>query len=190
MLAIAGVFLQRLTANPIASPEVLGISSGAAFGVLAALFIAEAPGFAFQAFCATAGALAVFVVLMTLERRSGGSGERLLYSGVAVGALLTAVLAAIIATGDPRARLLLQWMTGSTYLSDWRTAWTLSAIAALALCAAPLFTRSLTLLTLGDVSARATGVNVRLVRLSMLVFTCTLTAVATLAIGPPSASLG
>ncbi|SQC39132.1 Ferric hydroxamate ABC transporter [Klebsiella pneumoniae] len=49
MLAVAGCIIQRLTGNPMASPEVLGISSGAAFGVVLMLFFV--PGDAFAGCC-------------------------------------------------------------------------------------------------------------------------------------------
>ncbi|SHL52689.1 iron complex transport system permease protein [Roseibium suaedae] len=186
LLGLAGVFIQRLTANPAASPEVLGISSGAVFGVLAVQFLAAGSGYLVQVAGASAGALAVFGILLAMEQRRSRSSDSLLYSGVALGAFLTALVSAVIASGDPRAMLLLQWMTGSTSQADWTSAALLAAIACAALLAAPLFSRVLTLLKLGDEAAQSAGIGLRAARLLVLVFAAVLTAVATLAIGPLS----
>ena len=74
MLAVAGCIIQRLTGNPMASPEVLGISSGAAFGVVLMLFLV--PGNAFG-WLMPAGSIGAAVTLMIILIASGRGGFRL-----------------------------------------------------------------------------------------------------------------
>lgn len=71
MLAVAGCIIQRLTGNPMASPEVLGISSGAAFGVVLMLFLV--PGNAFG-WLMPAGSIGAAVTLMIILIASGRGG--------------------------------------------------------------------------------------------------------------------
>ena len=87
MLAAAGTILQRMTGNPLASPEVLGVSAGAGVGLAAVLFALTAPGMGERLLGATAGVAVVLVVLLAVARRQEKNSERLLLGGLAAGAL-------------------------------------------------------------------------------------------------------
>ncbi|WP_312404449.1 Fe(3+)-hydroxamate ABC transporter permease FhuB, partial [Rhizobium sp.] len=117
MLAVAGSILQRLTGNEMASPEVLGISAGSTFGVAIALF-AIAPGFSGQFLFAVIGAVIVLSMILLGSRRSSFAPERVLLAGIALSAMVDAVVGVLSSTGDPRAVLLMRLMSGSTYLGD------------------------------------------------------------------------
>ncbi|KPF41343.1 iron ABC transporter, partial [Rhizobium sp. AAP43] len=99
----------------MASPEVLGISAGATFGVAIALF-AVSPGFSGQFVFAVAGAVAVLGVILLSSRRSTFAPERVLLAGIELSAMVDAVVGVLSSTGDSRAVLLMRWMSGSTYL--------------------------------------------------------------------------
>jgi len=99
MVAVAGSILQRLTGNEMSSPEVLGISAGATFGVAIGLF-AVAPGLFGQFTFAIAGAIAVLAVIFLSSRRSGFSPERVLLAGIALSAMVDAVVGVLSSTGD------------------------------------------------------------------------------------------
>ncbi|MGE7473395.1 Fe(3+)-hydroxamate ABC transporter permease FhuB [Bosea sp. NPDC003192] len=184
MLGVAGTILQRLLRNPMASPEVLGVSAGAALGMIAALFALPAASRDQQIAAATAGAALVLAIMLALGRRSGFTPERLLLAGIAIGALLDALVGALTASGDPRAMLLLGWMTGSTYAVDeTQLAWAAaSAILLVALTAPSL--RWLDLIVLGDAAGASLGLRLPLVRLLLLLLAAALTAAATLVVGP------
>lgn len=184
MLGLAGVILQRLLRNPMASPEVLGISAGAAFGLIVALFLLPAVNRHQQLVAATAGSAAILAVMLALGRRSGFTPERTLLAGIAIGALLDALVGALLAGGDPRAMLLMSWMTGSTYgVDETQMAW--AAAAAIVLVApVPMLLRWLDLMPLGDATTRALGVRLPLARLLLLLLAAALTAAATLIVGP------
>lgn len=184
MLGLAGVILQRLLRNPMASPEVLGISAGAAFGLIVALFLLPAVSRHQQLVAATAGSAAILVVMLALGRRSGFTPERTLLAGIAIGALLDALVGALLAGGDPRAMLLMSWMTGSTYgVDETQMAWA-AGVAIVLVAPVPMLLRWLDLMILGDATTQALGVRLSLARLLLLLLAATLTAAATLIVGP------
>jgi iron complex transport system permease protein len=73
MLAVAGCIIQRLTGNPMASPEVLGISSGAAFGVVLMLFLVPGNAFGWLMPAGSIGAAATLLVILVASGRGGFS---------------------------------------------------------------------------------------------------------------------
>jgi iron complex transport system permease protein len=186
MLAAAGMLLQRLTGNPLASPEVLGISSGASLGVIATLLLTADLGAPGMLAAASAGALATLAAVVALNWRAGFSPERLLLAGVALSTLFSACAAFLLTSGDPRAAALLTWMSGSTYRATTASILPGSAILALACIGALAGRRWLAILPLGTEGARALGVDVLKARLYFLVIIAVLTASATIQVGPLS----
>lgn len=186
MLAIAGTILQRLSANPMASPEVLGISGGCAIALIMGIFLLPAATNMMLIGIGTLGAFATLLVLVGINRKSGFLPERLLLTGVAISALFEAVRSVMLAGGDPRGQQVMAWLAGSTYYVDVTHAVVVGSIAAiLALVTVP-FTRWLDILPLGAPTARALGVKLNRARLVMLVLVALLTACATLVVGPLS----
>lgn len=186
LLAVAGCVLQRLTANPMASPEVMGVGAGAACGLTVALFVWGDVGRMEQTLAASCGAFLALLVLLLLGRTSRGNPERVILAGIAVGALLDAFVSVLMASGDPRAILLFNWMTGSTYGIGVGPA-AVSLLAALTLQALlPLVRRWLDVLPLGEEASRALGVPLALGRVLLLVLAAVATALATLLVGPLS----
>ncbi|BCB73073.1 Fe3+-hydroxamate ABC transporter permease FhuB [Vreelandella aquamarina] len=186
MLAIAGTILQRLSANPMASPEVLGISGGCAIALILGIYLLPAPSNAMLVAIGTLGALATLLVLVALNRKSGFVPERLLLSGVAISALFDAVRSVLLAGGDPRGQQVIAWLAGSTYYVDVGSALLVGSIAAgLALVSLP-FTRWLDIMPLGTATARSLGIGLNRARLALLLLVALLTACATLVVGPLS----
>ncbi|MEH6601992.1 MAG: Fe(3+)-hydroxamate ABC transporter permease FhuB [Halomonas aquamarina] len=186
MLAIAGTILQRLSANPMASPEVLGISGGCAIALILGIYLLPAPSNAMLVAIGTLGALATLLVLVALNRKSGFVPERLLLSGVAISALFDAVRSVLLAGGDPRGQQVIAWLAGSTYYVDVGSALLVGSMAAgLALVSLP-FTRWLDIMPLGAATARSLGIGLNRARLALLLLVALLTACATLVVGPLS----
>lgn len=98
MLAVAGTILQRLTGNEMASPEVLGISAGATFGVAIALFVVS-PALPGQFASAALGALVVLSLIFMTARRSSLAPERVLLAGISLSAMVDAVVASSVHPG-------------------------------------------------------------------------------------------
>ncbi len=184
MLGLAGFVLQRLTGNEMASPEVLGISAGAAFAAAMSLFLATTPHASLVGLMAVCGSLAVIGAILALGRRSGFQPERVLLAGIALNALLDAVVGVLSATGDPRALMLFAWMAGSTSGISATTALVAGAGALAFTALALLAARPLGLLPLGAPSAAALGLPLGRVRLFLFLLAASLTAAATPIVGP------
>jgi iron complex transport system permease protein len=195
MLAVAGTLMQRLTGNPLASPELLGVSAGAALGLIVLVIgvgglidIGSVGGASHAARLAATsiGALAALLAILAFSHRARYAPERVMLAGVAIGALFQAVVAVSIATGGEQAATLLQWLSGSTYTITPADA-AFALVLCVALCALLPFTqRWLQILPLGDASARALGVPMHGARLALLALIALLTAAATLIVGPLS----
>lgn len=185
-LGVAGCLVQRLFANPMASPEVLGIGGGVAVGlILALLWSADAgagPQFA-GAFC---GALAVAVLVAAFGSQRGFAPERLLLVGIAVTALLNAVTLLFLALGDPRLGQVLAWLAGSTYRITPGIAVAVMAVAFATLLLSLPWSRWLDILPFGDETARSVGVPVKAARLILLALATTGAAAAAMVVGPMS----
>ncbi|MDQ9387670.1 Fe(3+)-hydroxamate ABC transporter permease FhuB [Serratia marcescens] len=186
MLAVAGTLIQKLTGNPMASPEVLGISSGAAFGVVMMLFMVPGDAFVWLLPAGSLGATATLLIIMIAAGRGGFSTERMLLAGIALSTAFTTVIFLLLASGDPRMGGLLTWLSGSTYSVEPAQALRTALIAAGLLVLAPLCRRWLTILPLGGATARSVGIALTPARLSILLLAATLTAMATLTVGPLS----
>ncbi len=185
MLALAGSMLQRLTGNAMASPEVLGVSAGTAFGLLCVLYMATEPTYLGRLTGGFSGGAAVLVLLF-LMGGNAKTGNRFLILGVSLGALLTSLVSIILASGDPRAISLISWMAGSTYGVNATTAVISLAFALVGIGGVMLFVRPLQQFALGEISAHSRGVDIRIARLMILGFSALLTAIGTLVVGPLS----
>ncbi len=186
MLAVAGTLIQKLTGNPMASPEVLGISSGAAFGVVMMLFMVPGDAFVWLLPAGSLGAAATLLIIMIAAGRGGFSTERMLLAGIALSTAFTTVIFLLLASGDPRMGGLLTWLSGSTYSVEPAQALRTALVAAGLMVLAPLCRRWLTILPLGGATARSVGIALTPARLTILLLAATMTAMATLTVGPLS----
>lgn len=186
MLAVAGTLIQKLTGNPMSSPEVLGISSGAAFGVVVMLFIVPGDAFGWLLPAGSLGAAATLLVIMVAAGRGGFSTERMLLAGIALSTAFTTTIFLLLASGDPRMGGLLTWISGSTYSVTSAQAIRTAVITATLILLAPLCRRWLTILPLGSATARSVGIALTPARVVILLLAATLTAMATLTVGPLS----
>lgn len=186
MLAVAGCIIQRLTGNPMASPEVLGISSGAAFGVVLMLFFVPGDAFGWLMPAGSAGAAATLLIIMIAAGRGGFSPQRMLLAGMALSTAFTMLLMMLQASGDPRMAQILTWISGSTYKATGEQVIHTGIAMVLLLAIVPLCRRWMTILPLGGETARAVGVALTPSRIGLLLLAACLTATATMTIGPLS----
>ena len=187
MLALTGVILQRLTQNPMAGPELLGISSGTAFGAMAVVMLfGITSGSGWFWLTGIASALVSLGLLMLFNRKNGFTPEKILLTGMALAALADAAIRIWTASGDFRVQLLLLWMSGSTYQATPESALTVGLLAVASLLLILPLQRWLGLLSLNATIARSVGINVSLARLVLIVSSAALTALSTLLIGPLS----
>ncbi|MFZ7331769.1 Fe(3+)-hydroxamate ABC transporter permease FhuB [Avibacterium avium] len=183
MLALAGTILQRLSRNPMASPELLGITSGVSFGVLLAIFVAGASVLSQYVLWGALGALLILGLIWLINRRNGLQPDQVLLTGISISALFDAVQRILIASGDPRAWQLLSWGSGSTYYASNDVAIPMLIIAAVLFALSFIFVRWLDLLSLNSVVAQSLGVNLVQSRSILFLFAILLTLLATLIVG-------
>ena len=188
MLSIAGVLLQTLTRNPMASPEVLGVSSGAALGVILGFLLLPSLGLSAGAgtllISGLSGAMAVLLLIIWLARKV--SSGYLLLVGIGIAAMMDGVMHMVKLSGDPRLEAMLSWLSGTTYSAQPSTVWYLIAIALILFALSLLIIKPLRVLGLGTGIARNLGVAVTPVTLALLVLVAALSTASTLAVGPLS----
>lgn len=185
-LALAGAVLQRLTANPLASPEVLGVSGGASLGFAAVIYLVTGPGAALLYGGTIAGGVVALLLVALYVLRRDMPTERILLAGIAVSAFASAVLSAIMAAGDAKSWVILAWLSGSSAAVILPGALGLAAVALALWLAALGGRRWLALLPLGTGVAGALGLPLRRARLLLIVLAGIATGAATILVGPLS----
>ncbi|MYX19029.1 iron chelate uptake ABC transporter family permease subunit, partial [Streptomyces sp. SID8380] len=150
---MAGGVFQTVLRNPLASPDVIGISSGASAAAVLGSLVLSFSGLALSG-AALFGALAAGTLIYTLSWRGGVVGARFVLIGIGVGTGLLSVLSYLLTTADvDEAQEAFLWMTGSlngrSWTQFWPLLWLLVVLVPLTLAAA----RALPALSLGDDTA-------------------------------------
>ena len=180
LLALAGALLQVLLRNPLADPYILGVSGGAAVGALTAMLLGW--GLALVNLTSMAGALTAIAIVFGLSFRNGDwNVYRLLLTGVVLSAgcaALTTLILTLAPASDVKGMLF--WMMGDVSRAVGAEG-LLSAWLALIIVTATsiLFSGSLNVLSLGQMKAKALGVAVLPLQVSIY-FCAALATVASL----------
>jgi ferric hydroxamate transport system permease protein len=186
LLALSGALVQRMTGNPMASPDLLGVCAGGALGLTGALFLTAHPGLpTFLVWCA-GGSMLTLGALVLITRASSFSPDTLILAGMTLSAAFQAISVIAVSSGDPRVIVLYNLLAGSTYNVGPTMAALVAGCALLALAAVPLCRRWLEILPLGDAVSVGLGVRIGRARLGLLMLGALMSAIATLVIGPLS----
>ena len=184
-LAVAGSLLQRLMRNPLASPDILGLTAGATLAVMitlmlfgSALFWLTAPVAAFL------GSLLVLGLLLLMGRRHRYSPTVMVLVGIALSALFNTLMQFILTQGSPDSLALLGWLAGSTYRVSPQVAGYLGGAVLLLSLLCLLPQRALTLIAIGDEVAASRGLDVPRTRLLLLTLVSLLCALVASLLGP------
>mgnify|MGYP000235865872 CR=1 FL=1 len=189
-LGVAGAITQAVMRNPLASPGLLGISSGAGLGVTALVVLVSGPTGHLMPVAGFAGAALAAVSIYGLSWRQGTSSIRLILMGIGLGALTGAGTTLLTISGDIRdVQRALAWAAGSVYGADWTRAHWLAAWLFPGFVCAGLMVRDLDLLTFDDESAASLGLRVHLSQ-AILLLACTILAGAAVAASGPIAFVG
>ncbi len=193
-LAVAGLLLQTLFRNPLAGPDVLGISAGASLGVaLVVLGLGSSEAGRLSALgllgdmavvsAASAGAGLALALILWASRRMGNLTLLVLglMLGYTTGALTTILLHMSQAE---RVQAFVFWTFGSFGSVSWNELRVLAPLLLLALAAALVFGKSLNALALGEGFARSVGVDVRRLRRLLLLVSAVLAGAVTAFCGP------
>ena len=185
-LSIAGIILQRIVYNPLASPDILGVSSGATFAIIITGVMVGSVLAAFNWGVAFLGSLTVLILLLIIGKRSHFNPSNFVLSGIALSALLQALVQFALAQGSGESYKILLWLTGSTYRVTSTSALVL-LIAVLVLLAIVLaLSRWLTLISIGRAFSNARGLNPSSANTILLVIVALLCAFSTATVGPVS----
>ena len=184
-LAVAGMMLQRLLRNPLASPDILGLTAGATLAVVLAVMLLGAGSMQLIApIAAFAGSLMVLGLLLLFGHRHQYSPGIMVLVGVSLAALLNTALQIGLTRGQADALALLGWLAGSTYRVEAREAITLSVAVAVLIVISLALQRALTLISIGNGVALSRGLDVPRARLALLLLVSLLCAVVTSLLGP------
>lgn len=174
-LSASGLVMQSLFKNPMASPSVLGISSGAAFGAALAMafgiggFMGSLmiPGMAFM-FCL----MTMFAVYMLARTKYGVASTTLLLAGIAIGAFFSGLVSLLhyVVDSDTLSGIV-YWTMGSFNSCGWQSFELAVVPVVIGLLIVCLSVRELNLISAGEEQAANMGVNIRNVRIAMMVAT-------------------
>lgn len=181
---MAGVCFQTMLRNPLASPDIIGVSSGAGAAAVFGIVVLSVNGPVVSLF-ALAGAVVTAFAIYLLSIKGGFAGTRLILIGIGVAAMLQSVTSYLLSrAANWDIQTAMQWLTGSLNNASWDRVLPM-AIAAVILV--PLLLsqgRALGTLQLGDDSAAGLGVRVNATRVLLIFGAVALLAFATAATGP------
>jgi len=181
---MAGVTFQTLLRNPLASPDIIGISNGAGAAAVIGIVVLSLDG-PVVALLALGGALVTAAAIYLLSYKAGFAGTRLILIGIGVAAMLQSVISYVLSrAANWDIQTAMQWLTGSLNNASWDRLLPLAIAAAITMPLMLLQSRSLGALQLGDDSASGLGVRVNLTRVMLILGAVVLLAFATAATGP------
>ncbi|OIV37051.1 iron ABC transporter permease [Mangrovactinospora gilvigrisea] len=185
-LGVAGAVMQGITRNPIAEPGVLGISNGAAGGVVCAIVLFDVHSLTGYVWFGFAGALiaAICVYAVASAGPGGSTPVKLALSGAAFAALLGSVISGVMSTQAQALDEYRFWLVGSLGGRGWDVALQVLPFLGVGLVLVFAVARGLDALALGEDAARGLGQNVALVRGVGALGATVLTGSAVAAAGP------
>lgn len=189
-LAVSGFLLQTFFSNPIASPFVLGISSGAELAVCILMVLFLGKGIAVTSLtmilAAFAGSMAAMGVVLLLAGRVRNMSA-LVVCGVMIGYLCSAVTDFLVTFADDADIVNLRsWSMGSFSGMTWDNVKVIAAVTAAAVLLAVLLSKPMSAYQLGETCAATMGVSIRRFRLELILLSSILSACVTAFAGPVS----
>ncbi|MEW2192769.1 FecCD family ABC transporter permease [Streptomyces microflavus] len=181
---LAGVTFQTMLRNPLASPDIIGISSGASAAAAIAI-VTLSLGEVQVSVLAIAAGLGVALLVYSLAFRGGVVGTRLILIGIGISAMLDSITSYVLSqAAEWDLQEAMRWLTGSLNGATWDQ--TVPALVATAVLTPLLLgqARNLSAMQLGDDTASALGVRVERTRITVIVAAVGLIAFATAAAGP------
>ncbi|MFE5831733.1 FecCD family ABC transporter permease [Streptomyces sp. NPDC056508] len=185
LFGLAGSLYQRLIRNPLATPDIVGISAGAGAGAATALLYAPAAFTLGVPVAAVIGSFVLVAAVQALSWRGGIDTYRLVLVGIGLSAVCTAYTNYLFTVADQQSiAIAMRWTVGSTSAADWDGVTTLAVGFGACAFAALFLARPLATLTLGDDSASGLGTRVTASRVGVLLLGAAAAALATSVVGP------
>ncbi|QKG94121.1 iron ABC transporter permease [Halorubrum salinarum] len=167
-LAVSGAIFQAVTRNELASPFILGVSSGAGLMILLTLVVFSGLA-AFLPLIASVGGAVAFLVVYAIAWKNGTSPVRLVLAGVIVGTVFSSLQTALFFFADDIGvvQSAISWTTGSLTGTDWEQVRMALPWTAVAMLLALVSSRQLNVLLLGERTASSLGMSVEKVRFAL-----------------------
>ncbi|MEZ9479854.1 Fe(3+)-hydroxamate ABC transporter permease FhuB [Vibrio splendidus] len=183
-LAVAGVILQRLVYNPLASPDILGVSAGA---VLALIFSSLFMGYSIHSlspWVAFLGSAIALCLLLFLGKKHQFAPSILILTGISLTAVLEALVQFSLTRVGEGKYTLLAWLAGSTYRVEPESATIMAVVITACIGVALLLSCWVTLIATGRQFASARGLNINIAYAALLCIVAILCSVVTTTMGP------
>ncbi|MDM2777372.1 Fe(3+) dicitrate ABC transporter permease subunit FecD [Citrobacter sp. Cpo142] len=183
-LAVAGVLVQGIVRNPLASPDILGVNHAASLASVGALFLLPSLPVIALPLLAFAGGITGLILLRLLANTS--QPMKLALTGVALSACWASLTDYLMLSRPQDVNSALLWLTGSLWGRDWSFVKIAAPLLILFLPLSLRFCRDLDLLALGDARATTLGVSVPRIRLQALLLAVAMTSTGVAVCGPIS----
>ncbi|SES06134.1 FecCD family ABC transporter permease [Salipaludibacillus aurantiacus] len=183
-LGVSGMILQGIVRNPLAAPDIIGVTGGGA--VAAVIFLTYGAGLSIQflPLAAVTGSLLVAVLTYFLAWQRGITPIRLVLIGIGISAIMSAgTTFMIVVSSAVTASQAYLWLTGSVYGASWNDVGILVTVVFLTIPVTMVFSRSLNTQQLGNDTALGLGVRLQLDRLILLLFSVILAGSAVALVG-------
>lgn len=181
-LSLAGVILQGIMRNPLASPSTIGITSGA--GLMSVICLVLFPKYEYLVTpAAFIGAVFTTVLIYILSWKDGINPLRMVLAGLAVSSLLNALVDLILIFFPDRVHNTLGFSIGSLSVKAWHDFNMIWPYALIGFLASIVLAKKLNILLLGDEIARSLGVNIERLRVVLILLTSLLAASAVSVVG-------
>ncbi len=176
-LAASGTLLQGVMRNPLADPGIIGVSAGGGLAAVIALVLFPQFSYMLPAF-AFGGALISALLIYLLAWDGGSSPVKIVLAGIAVNALLGAVMNGIMVLHADRIQSVIPWLAGGLSGRSWPHLTFMLPYAAIGLLLTPFAAKASNLLLLGDQSAQSLGQHVERQRFLIIVLAALLAGTA------------
>jgi iron complex transport system permease protein len=185
-LGVTGAVMQAITRNPLADTSILGVSGGASFAIVTAIFyfgITSPYQFVWFSF---AGALAASILVFTVgaSGRDGPTPLKLTLAGVVISALLGAWTSALVLLDEQTMDVARFWLAGSVAGRPLNVFWIVSPFLFIGTAACIFMGHQLNVMSMGEETARSLGMNTSRTRIICGILVVVITGAATAAAGP------
>jgi iron complex transport system permease protein len=178
-LAVAGALLQGVIRNPLASPDLLGVTGGASVAVVAFMTFVTGYSIHWVPFIAIGGALVATTINYVFAWKKGVSPFRLVLIGIGISTAMGALTTFLLISGPAYlAAQVLNWMTGSIYGTNWSYIEVLWPWVAIFIPLSLLLAKELNVQSLGEDVARGLGSRLQLSRMILLFYSVALAGAA------------
>ncbi|MBL1419045.1 MAG: iron ABC transporter permease [Alphaproteobacteria bacterium] len=185
-LAVAGAIMQGVTRNPLASPSILGLMSGASFAIVVALGVFGIFSPYLTPWIAAFGALCAAILVLVIASLAPGSTTplNLTLAGVAVSAFLGAIISLLNLMDEDNFDQLRVWLTGSLAGKDLNIFYIISPWLIISMLMAVILSRKITILGMGEDVAKGLGVKPTGLKIQLMAVVIILTACSVAMAGP------